>query len=81
MPILFALVGATGVGKSRLSLELAERFNAEIIGVDSLGYLDVEDLSKLTGNDHYCHACFTGKYPTAVPADTRKDRFERRLSE
>ena len=35
MPILFALVGATGVGKSRLSLELAERFNAEIIGVDS----------------------------------------------
>jgi len=35
MPILFALVGATGVGKSRLSLELAERFNAEIVGVDS----------------------------------------------
>ena len=35
MPILFALVGATGVGKSRLSLELAEHFNAEIIGVDS----------------------------------------------
>ena len=35
MPILFALVGATGVGKSRLSLELAERFDAEIIGVDS----------------------------------------------
>lgn len=35
MPILFALVGATGVGKSRLSLELAERFHAEIIGVDS----------------------------------------------
>ena len=35
MPILFALVGATGVGKSRLSLELADRFNAEIIGVDS----------------------------------------------
>jgi len=35
MPILFSLVGATGVGKSRLSLELAERFDAEIIGVDS----------------------------------------------
>lgn len=35
MPIVFALVGATGVGKSRLSLELAERFHAEIIGVDS----------------------------------------------
>lgn len=35
MPVLFALVGATGIGKSSLSLELAERYNAEIIGVDS----------------------------------------------
>jgi tRNA dimethylallyltransferase len=35
MPIEFALVGATGIGKSELSLRLAESFNAEIIGVDS----------------------------------------------
>ena len=35
MPILFALVGATGIGKSELSLHLAEHYNAEIIGVDS----------------------------------------------
>ena len=35
MPILFALCGPTGVGKSRLSLELAEHYHAEIIGVDS----------------------------------------------
>ena len=35
MPVLFALVGATGIGKSELSLSLAERFDAEIIGVDS----------------------------------------------
>ena len=35
MPILFALVGATGIGKSSLSLRLAEHFGAEIIGVDS----------------------------------------------
>lgn len=35
MPILFAMVGATGIGKSALSLELADRFDAEIIGVDS----------------------------------------------
>ena len=35
MPVLFALVGATGIGKSSLSLELAEHYNAEIIGVDS----------------------------------------------
>lgn len=35
MPILFALVGATGIGKSRLSLDLAEHYDAEIISVDS----------------------------------------------
>lgn len=35
MPILFALVGATGIGKSKLSLDLADMYNAEIIGVDS----------------------------------------------
>ncbi|MBR2074975.1 MAG: tRNA (adenosine(37)-N6)-dimethylallyltransferase MiaA, partial [Fibrobacter sp.] len=35
MPVLFALCGPTGVGKSNLSLELAERYRAEIIGVDS----------------------------------------------
>lgn len=35
MPILFAIVGATGIGKSRLSLDLARHYNAEIIGVDS----------------------------------------------
>ena len=35
MPIVLALVGATGIGKSELSLQIAEHFNAEIIGVDS----------------------------------------------
>ena len=35
MPVLFALCGPTGVGKSKLSLELAEHYRAEIIGVDS----------------------------------------------
>lgn len=35
MPILFALTGATGIGKSQLSLSLAERFDAELIGMDS----------------------------------------------
>lgn len=35
MPVLFSLIGATGIGKSRLSLDLASRFNAELIGMDS----------------------------------------------
>lgn len=54
---------------------------ARRIGADSLGYLPVEQLSLLTGSCNYCNACFSGTYPTEIPADTRKDRFEQRLSE
>ena len=53
----------------------------DMIGADSLGYLPVESLSLLTGHDGYCSACFSGEYPTKIPSDTRKDRFEKRLSE
>jgi tRNA dimethylallyltransferase len=35
MPILFAVAGATGIGKSGLALALARHYDAEIIGVDS----------------------------------------------
>ena len=52
-----------------------------MIGADSLGYLPVEALSKLTGNSGFCCACFNGDYPTKIPTDTRKDRFEQRLSD
>ena len=52
-----------------------------MIGVDSLGYLGVEKLSKLIGSENYCAACFHGEYPTKIPTDLRKDRFERKLSD
>lgn len=52
-----------------------------IIGVDSLGYLPMEKLRKLTGSSDYCAACFDGNYPTKIPTDLRKDRFEGKLSE
>ena len=54
---------------------------AEIIGADTLGYLPLTELSKLTMDCGYCAACFDGNYPTKVTADTRKDRFESKLSE
>ena len=50
------------------------------IGVDSLGYLPLENLRDLCGSDGYCSACFSGRYPTSIPEDTRKDQFEERLS-
>ncbi|MCI8661801.1 MAG: amidophosphoribosyltransferase [Hungatella sp.] len=53
---------------------------SELIGADSLGYLPVQKLNLLTGREGYCAACFDGAYPTDIPADLRKDRFERKLS-
>ena len=56
---------------------------AKIIGVDSLGYLSIEDVVKLADNTKggFCTACFGGGYPTAIPQEGGKDRFECRISE
>ena len=53
----------------------------EIIGADSLGYFPVERLGELTGGKGYCDACFTGAYPTDIPDDSGKDRFEQPLKQ
>ncbi|MCH5272367.1 MAG: amidophosphoribosyltransferase [Lachnospiraceae bacterium] len=53
---------------------------AKLIGADTLGYVPVSELGELTGHRNYCSACFDGDYPTAVPTDTRKERFEQKLS-
>ena len=56
---------------------------AQIIGVDSLGYLSIQDVVKLADNTEcgFCTACFGGGYPTAVPKNGRKDRFACKISE
>ena len=50
---------------------------AESLGVDSLGYLSLDGMlgSVPSGPDGFCHACFSGDYPTAPPADPDKLRF------
>lgn len=53
----------------------------DIIGADSLGYFSAAELHQLTGNCEFCSACFNGDYPTKIPTDTRKDRFEQRLTD
>ena len=56
---------------------------AKIIGVNSLGYLSIEDVVKLADNTEngFCTACFGGGYPTSIPKDGGKDRFECKISE
>lgn len=58
---------------------------AKIIGVDSLGYLNVNHLAMLAAHDNqmckHCAACFTGEYPTETPTQGSKNRFEKKISE
>ena len=46
------------------------------LGVDSLGYLSLDGMlqSVPTGPHGFCHACFSGDYPTAPPTDPDKLR-------
>ncbi len=50
---------------------------AEHLGVDSLGYLSLDGMlqSVPSGPQGFCHACFSGDYPTAPPTDPDKLRF------
>jgi amidophosphoribosyltransferase len=50
---------------------------ASHIGVDSLGYLSLDGMleSVPNGPSGFCHACFSGEYPTAPPTDPEKLRF------
>ncbi len=57
---------------------------ADIIGVDSLGYLSVDSVRKIAcggRTDGFCTACFSGEYPTEIPEETHKNRFEQKISE
>ena len=50
---------------------------AKHIGVDSLGYLSLEGMlaSVPGGPTGFCHACFSGDYPTPPPTDPDKLRL------
>jgi amidophosphoribosyltransferase len=47
---------------------------AKRIGVDSLGYLSLEGMLAAVpdGPSGFCHACFSGEYPTAAPISSDK---------
>jgi amidophosphoribosyltransferase len=50
---------------------------AEFIEVDSLEFLSLEGmLSVMKGGRGFCHACFTGDYPVAVPRNKSKYLLE-----
>lgn len=48
----------------------------EMIGADSLGYMEISKLREMVGSLGYCDACFTGNYPMEVPGRDISHAFE-----
>lgn len=48
---------------------------AELIGVDSLGFLDLRHLPAMAGDQPICTACFNGSYPIAPPKEDIRGEF------
>jgi len=64
---------------------VAHNFNSSIkdiakyLGVDSLEYLTIDEMLEAVseaGRDNFCHACFSGKYPTQVDLKFKKEIYE-----
>ncbi len=55
---------------------------AKAIGVDSLGYLSVDNIKKIALNNkrEFCVGCFTGEYPVDPPKVVENDKFSTPIS-
>lgn len=49
----------------------------EVIGADSLGYLDISRLEQMVGGLTICKGCFTGKYPMEPPTEDIRGNYEK----
>src|ERR1043166_3574010 len=60
-----------------IAAKLTQDEIAKHLGVDSLGYLTLDGMLDAVpgGPKGFCHACFSGDYPTAPPTDPDKLRF------
>ena len=57
---------------------------AAIMNADTLGYLDLESVKLLTGEENkceFCTACFDGIYPTEVPEHLTVCKYDKKISE
>jgi amidophosphoribosyltransferase len=51
----------------------------QYLGLDSLQYLDIEDLKEIVGNagKDFCFACFNGDYPVRIEKEFAKNALEK----
>jgi amidophosphoribosyltransferase len=61
--------------KNLLANQFKPEEMAEYLGVDSIGYLDIDGMIRATSlpKNEFCLACFNGEYP--VPIDRELDKF------
>ena len=55
----------------------------QMVGVDSLGYLDLNDLKSIArcdGKNSFCYACFDGVYSTRTPSTEQKRKYEEKIN-
>jgi amidophosphoribosyltransferase len=66
-----------GSKKELIAVGRSEQEICEIIGADSLVYLDMEGLVRAVGHniDSFCLACFDGQYPVSVPVQLEMDKL------
>jgi len=55
---------------------------AKDIGVDSLGFLQVEDIKRIAEGaaTDFCDACFTGEYPIEPPKHIEKSKYDQKIT-
>lgn len=84
-PFLFPCYYGTDVSKkedliaNNHSLEEIRK----MVGVDTLGYLDLNDMKKIAtcgGKNSFCYACFDGVYPTEIPQVQAVNKFETKIN-
>jgi len=63
---------------AKLSVEEIRHY----LGVDSLGYLSLQGMVQASAGDpeRFCHACFSNRYPTEIPADATTSGFAEELA-
>lgn len=49
----------------------------QIIGCDSLAYLDINRLAEISGGKSICTGCFTGKYPMKPPKEDIRGEYQK----
>jgi amidophosphoribosyltransferase len=53
----------------------------DYLGADSLGYLSIDNVTKIAQNAKcgFCDGCFSGKYPVPEPLPSSKNKFEQKI--